>query len=298
MAFTDNIFIVGKTKKLYSKGILATKLEVIGLPFSKAYEFALQTNKELLKKGQTEFQKQELDVIVQNKLEEQYGQKTALKYASIEKWRDSKHPLWILVAGATGTGKTSIARKIAADLGIQHVIGTQIVRGILKKLLAPEITPELYASSYTAHEELRPFFSSRFDNIIIGFENHSRFVNIGVEAILERAKKEQVSVVIEGEHLLPSFFEDLKSSNENVLYVTLHQPDSYIHLENLTSQHSHEREELIQNFSKIRKIHDYLVNETKVRKWPLIDATPDKSPIKELRALIVQKIVEIERKEE
>ncbi|MCG3216984.1 MAG: hypothetical protein KAS63_09695 [Candidatus Heimdallarchaeota archaeon] len=285
------IYIGYKPIQLFSRGILAKKLELIGLPLSEAFEFSIKVLNELIKLDKENIPKDQHDEIVYMHLKETYNQKTANEFKAVEKWRESKKPLWIIIAGAIGVGKSTISRTIAGDLGIQHVVGTGVVRDILRKVLSAEIMPELHAPSYSAYESLRPIYSSRYEEVILGFENHSKFVNIGVEAVLSRAATEEVSIVVEGEHLLPAFFDEYFISKPNLLYVTISTPEESLHEENLSAQYTKEKDDLIAHFNDIRKIHEHLISETKIRKLPLIKSERGKNTIVALRKLVVEKIV-------
>ena len=287
------IYIQGKTKRLFSRGILAQKLRLLGFSLSEGYEFSIQINNDLLNLKEETISKQKLDEIVSSHLKKSYNVNISNNYLMVEKWRESNIPLWILISGAIGVGKSTLSRQIAGDLGIQHVIGTQVVRDILRKVLSAEVVPELHSTSYRAYQSLRPIYSSRFDEVLLGFENHSKLVNIGVDAILSRAEKESVSIVIEGEHLLPAFFDETILKKPNVLYITISVPDPELHRENLSSQYTQEKEDLLEHFDDIRKIHEHLINETKIRKLPLIETIRGENTINEVRSLVVDKIVSL-----
>ncbi|MBY9001717.1 MAG: hypothetical protein KGD64_12440, partial [Candidatus Heimdallarchaeota archaeon] len=188
-------------------------------------------------------------------------------------------------------GKSTLSRKIAGDLGIQHVIGTDVVRDVLRKVLSVEVMPELHSPSYSAYKTLRPIYSSRFEEVILGFENHSKYVNLGVEAVLSRAATESVSIIIEGEHLLPALFDETILSKPNVLYMTISVPDPLLHKENLSSQYTQEKEELVKHFDDIRKIHEHIVNETQLRKLSVVETSREVNPLDIVRKLVVDKIV-------
>ncbi|MHA1953123.1 MAG: hypothetical protein ACXAAM_05030 [Candidatus Heimdallarchaeaceae archaeon] len=293
MSTEPQIQIKGKPDQLFSRGLLAKKLELVGFSLSDGYEFSILVYNELLKLKKNEITKKQLDEIVSNLLNQNYTKRLAGQYKKIENWRDSKIPLWILISGAIGVGKSTISRQISGDLGIQHVVGTGIVRDILQKVLSADIMPELHSSSYNAFQTLRPIYSSRFEEVLLGFENHSKFVNIGVEAVLSRAETESVSIVVEGEHLLPSFYEDTILKKPNVLYITIATPDESLHKENLSAQYTKEKEELLNHFEQIRKIHDHLVNEAKIRKLNLVLSERGKKPIGKVRQLVVEKITSL-----
>ncbi|MHA1684883.1 MAG: hypothetical protein ACTSYD_00595 [Candidatus Heimdallarchaeaceae archaeon] len=293
MAEETQIYIIGKTRRVFSRGILAKKLELLGFSITQGYEFSILIYNLLQEQGYKELTTKELNEIVTSLLKEKISKEAARKFQLVEKWRDSDIPLWILIAGAIGVGKSTISRSIANDLGIQHVVGTDIIRDVMRKILSPEIVPELHVSSYLAHKTLRPIYSARFDEVVIGFENHAKYVNMGVEAVLSRAETENVSIVIEGEHLLPSFFDELTRKRRNVIYVTVAINNAERHLENLSLQYTKEKEELIAHFSAIRKIHDYLANETKLRKLNLIEVQEGIDPILEMRKIVVNTITKL-----
>ncbi|NPD89442.1 MAG: hypothetical protein HGN29_12050 [Asgard group archaeon] len=293
MGTEPQILIKGKPDQLFSRGLLAKKLELIGFSLSDGYEFSIQVHNELIKLKKKVITKKQLDEIVSDLLNQNYTNRLAGQYKKIENWRESEIPLWILISGAIGVGKSTISRQIAGDLGIQHVVGTGIIRDVLQKVLSADIMPELHSSSYNAFQTLRPIYSSRFEEVILGFENHSKFVNIGVEAVLSRAETESVSIVVEGEHLLPAFYEETVLKKPNVLYITVATPDESLHKENISAQYTKEKEELLNHFKQIRKIHDHLVNEAKIRKLNLVLSERGKKPIGRVRQLVVEKITSL-----
>lgn len=289
----SHIFVQGRTKQLISRGILAKKLTLLGFSSSEGYEFLINVYEDILNLKKETVLKEEIDNIISSHLANSYNNTLANQYLKVEKWRDSNIPIWILIAGAIGVGKSTLSRTIAGDLGIQHVIGTDVVRDILRKILSKEVVPELHSTSYNAFRSLRPIYSIRFDEVILGFEYHSKYVNLGVDAVLSRAEKENVSIVIEGEHLLPSFFDELVLAKPNVLYMTISVPDPESHRKNLSLQYTKEKEELLANFDNIRKIHDQLVKETQVRKLPLIESVKGLNTVKKVRKLVINKIVSL-----
>lgn len=287
------IFIRDKTEFLFSRGILAKKLELLGFSLPEGYEVSIKVFNEMLILGEGTVERSKYEEIVYDCISQNYNEGLAQKYMQIEKWKRSNIPLWILIAGAIGVGKSTLATKIASELGIQHIIGTDVVRDILRKILSADVMPELHAPSYIAYKTLRPIYSSRFEEVILGFENHSKFVNIGIEAALSRAEKEQVSVVVEGEHLIPAFFDETLLDKNNVLYLTIAVTDVEVHKENISAQYTQEKEDLLTHFAEIRKIHDHLVHETQIRKLPIIESDRGQQSIQELRKIVVDKITSL-----
>ena len=293
MESKSQIYIKDRGEVLFSRGMLARKLKLLDIPFSEGYEISNQVYNRLISLNQTTIEKSMSDEITYEILDANYNKEKANNFMLVEKWRKSNVPLWILIAGAIGVGKSYLSRKIAGDLDIQHIVGTDVIRDVLRKVLSVEVMPELHSPSYVAYQTLRPIYSSRFEEVILGFENHSKYVNMGVEAVLSRASTEEVSIVVEGEHLLPAFFDETILSKPNVLYVTVSITDPSLHKENLSSQYTQEKEDLIGHFEEIRKIHEHIVNETRIRKLPVIETSREINPVKTIRKLVVDKIVNL-----
>lgn len=279
------VFVQGRTKQLLSRGILAQKLTLLGFSKTEGYEFLIDIYDDIINLNQEIIDKTKIDEIISSHLSNSYSKTLAKQYLKVEEWRDSRIPIWILIAGAIGAGKSTLSRRIGGELGIQQVIGTDVVADILRRILSKDVVPELHSTSYQAYRTLRPIYSSRFDEVILGFENHAKYVNLGVDAILSRAEKENVSIVIEGEHLLPVFFDETVLARKNVLYMTISIPDPEFHKNNISSQYTKEKGELLENFDNIRKIQEHLVNETKTRKLPLIETVKGASTTSKVRKL-------------
>ncbi len=61
----------------------------------------------------------------------------------------------LLIGGATGTGKSSLATELAYRLGISRITSTDVVRQVMRAFFAPALMPALHYSSFEAGEGLR-----------------------------------------------------------------------------------------------------------------------------------------------
>ena len=60
-------------------------------------------------------------------------------------------PLVILIGGATGVGKSTIATQLAHRLGIVRVVATDAaIREVMRAMLSAELMPALHVSSFQA----------------------------------------------------------------------------------------------------------------------------------------------------
>src|SRR5204863_5903247 len=112
-------------------------------------------------------------------------------------------PLVVLIGGATGVGKSTIATQLAARLGIVRVIATDAVREVMRAMFTSKLMPTLYTSSFDADSALREPPPRPADKVIVGFREQTAAVAVGIQALLKRAVVEGTSAVIEGAHLVP-----------------------------------------------------------------------------------------------
>ena len=103
-------------------------------------------------------------------------------------------PIVLLVGGATGTGKSTVATEAAHRLGI-----TRAHLDRLHPADDPRVLPA-ERDAVGARVELR---GGRIRRARGGFLEQTRRVLVGVEASIERALTEGWSMVIEGVHLVP-----------------------------------------------------------------------------------------------
>lgn len=108
-------------------------------------------------------------------------------------------PLVVLIGGATGVGKSTVATELARRLGIARVSSTDFIREVLRSVVPEAIAPELSRSSF----ELDNGHSRNGAGPHAEFERQARQVLVGVHAEIERAAREGIPLILEGIHLFP-----------------------------------------------------------------------------------------------
>ena len=116
-------------------------------------------------------------------------------------------PVVILIGGATGVGKSTIATQLAARLGIVRVVATDAIREVMRAMLSPELMPTLHVSSFQADRRCGSPPTRTADALVLGFREQTAAVSVGINALIERAAAEGTSIVIEGAHVVPGFFD-------------------------------------------------------------------------------------------
>src|SRR5947207_700730 len=217
---TDKVIVISKGDPglPYSKGLRASELMVTGLSPYRAYHVAEQIEQRLLERKVRSVTKQELDGLTIEVLTDLAGERYATNFVRWQEIATLEVPLVVLIGGATGVGKSTMATQLAARLGIVRVVATDAVREVMRAMLTSKLMPTLYTSSFNADSALREPPPRPADKVIVGFRGQTAAVSVGVQALIKRAVVEGTSAVIEGAHVVPGFF-DLDPYQGKVLAV-------------------------------------------------------------------------------
>jgi 2-phosphoglycerate kinase len=115
----------------------------------------------------------------------------------------------VLVGGATGVGKSTVAEGLARTLDVPRIVTTDLVREILRDALPSHVEPALHVSSFEAGDTPAVRDADPVDPVVAGFLEQARVVLGGVRSLLRRARVEEVDIIVEGVHLVPGAVEHL-----------------------------------------------------------------------------------------
>ena len=104
-------------------------------------------------------------------------------------------PRLLILAGATGVGKSTAAREIAAASGFSRILSTDAIREIMRTCIDVDEDPALHRSSFSRGENGEP---------VIDWQRTCESVEPGITATIERARREGIDLLIEGVHIVPS----------------------------------------------------------------------------------------------
>ncbi len=205
-------------------------------------------------------------------------------------------PLVILLGGVTGVGKSTIAKILGRRLGVRTILGTDLIREVMRVVFSPKLMPTLHQSSYIAYRKSENIFLPAISPVILGFEEQARKVVTGVEATIAQAIKSNEIVILEGVHLLPSAIQRNVMIKNIVIPFQLYLKDPDVHLSRLKKRESSSisRTNYSQYFKEIREIHEYLIQNAKDQHVTLVEASEDEPAVLQ----IINKIWEIILKDE
>jgi len=190
-------------------------------------------------------------------------------------------PLIILLGGVTGVGKSTIAKILGRRLGVRTILGTDLIREVMRSVLSEKLMPTLHQSSYTAYRKSENIFLPAISPVILGYEEQARKVLTGVEATITQAIKSKEFVILEGVHLLPSAIHTKIMVDKIVIPFQLYLEDKAVHLSRLKKREatSTTRTNYSKNFKEIREIHTYLNENALQQGVTLVEASKDESAV-------------------
>lgn len=272
----------------YSKGLRASELMVTGLSPYRAYQVAEALEQRLADRDVASVTREELDQLTVDALRDIAGERYATNFLRWQEVARLDRPLVVLIGGATGVGKSTIATQLAVRLGVVRVVATDSIREVMRAMFNDELMPTLYTSSFEADGALREPPPRSLDRVIVGFREQTAAVAVGVQALVERAAVEGTSVIVEGAHVVPGFL-DVTPYTDRVVAVpvVLTVEDEDLHRSHFVVRSadaaSRPFDRYQRGFPNIRRVQKYIKSQALTHGVPVI---PNYSLDQALGALI------------
>jgi 2-phosphoglycerate kinase len=269
-----SVLVVKEDRRFpFSKGLMAMSLMSSGLAPDRSYELATVIEGKLLTRGGLDIASTELSRIAEEVLA---SEEDDIAVRHFRQWRRLDHlhkPLILMICGATGVGKSTLATMLAHRLGVTRVTATDMVRQVLRAFFSNQFMPAVHHSSFDADHGVRINTTSG-DPLIAGFERQVEQVSVGINALIERAVVERTSMVIEGVHCVPGAFEGLAQLDAVVVQIVVAIEDEDLHRSHFLARGSSQRravERYLGAFGRIRRLQDYIVDRAQREGVPVVD---------------------------
>lgn len=190
----------------YSRGLMARALMAAGVSAVRAYELAQRVQVDLAARAADAVDLDRLEELACEVLGDSEGTRAVRRLRRHEALRELDLPIILLIGGATGTGKSTVATEVAYRLGITRVSSTDFVRQTMRAFLSPDFMPSIHYSSFEVP------VPGGLGGVVEGFLEQTRNVLIGVRAVVERALQEGWSLVLEGVHLVPGMLPPIEGA--------------------------------------------------------------------------------------
>jgi len=259
----------------FSKGLMARALMGAGISTDRAYELALAVEADLAESKREAISIERLEQLAQQTLGQADGATAMRRLRRFEDLHELDLPIILLVGGATGTGKSSVATDVAYRLGITRVTSTDFVRQTMRAFFSQEFMPAIHHSSFEAGRATADEDADGTEAVLDGFLEQTRDVLVGVQAAIDRALQEGWSMVLEGVHLVPGM---LPRTIEGALVVqcVLAISDAEAHaghfwIRDTDSQGVRAYEKYLDAFDDIRLVQAYILGRARKHDVPVVE---------------------------
>jgi 2-phosphoglycerate kinase len=275
----------------FSKGLMARSLIAAGLSADKAYELAIAVENDLTASERQSTTIERIEEVALEHLGHEEGSTAMQRLRQYRALYELEQPLILLVGGATGTGKSTVATDVAYRLGITRVTSTDFVRQTMRAFFSREFMPAIHHSSFEAGRATAGDDDEGNQAVIDGFMEQTREVIVGVRASIDRALEEGWSMVLEGVHLVPGM---LPKEIEGALVVecVLAIDDGEAHashfwIRDTDSEGVRPYEKYLDSFDDIRLIQTYILGRARKHGVPVIENGNIEAAIGEVMELVL-----------
>jgi len=186
-----------------------------------------------------------------------------------ERGASDEPPRLLLICGATGVGKSTIAVEAAQRLGFSRLLSSDAIREIMRAGKDESENPALFRSSFSRGEA---------GDAVVDWLDTCLAVEDGISATISRARREGIDLVLEGVHLVPEnrwlreWCEAGGLAVGVVLYVD--QENDHIGMLETREEHSWRRaDRYVGAIQRLRAIQSGILERTKITNWVEIETT-------------------------
>jgi len=171
----------------------------------------------------------------------------------------------ILINGVPGSGKTTIAYKLAAILEIEEVIQTDTIKEVFKVINHPEIALS------TTHSAWKFFGEKNKHNVIKGFKEHTKYFEDFLLKIIEITEKEGKNIIIEGVHATPRLYSLIETKNKISFFLNIDESNRLVRCDIKNSKRKVKNTDWYNNSDVISFLNSYLKKEAVKNNVNIID---------------------------
>jgi 2-phosphoglycerate kinase len=288
---------LGTPDQPYSKGLMARALVSVGVPLGRSYELAKRIDQDLFQRGEQSVELDRVGELAVEVLGEVEGLETLRRLRRLRELQELDLPVIVLVGGATGTGKSTVATEAAYRLGITRVTSTDFIRQTMRAFFSHEFMPSIHYSSFEAAAGLREPEQAE-DPVIAGFLEQTRNVLVGVRASIERALEEGWSTVLEGVHLVPGMLPQIEGALvvQCVLAIDDEEEHStHFMIRDAGSEGLRPHAKYLDRLEDIRHIQEHIVGRAKRHRVPVIKKLDIREACDAVMELVLDRAGQLQR---
>ena len=111
---------------------------------------------------------------------------------------------------------------LANRLDIVRTQSTDMLREVMRIMMPKQLMPVLHTSSFTAWTALPGNPETNHDQVsetllVNGYRSQADLLAVAIEAVVQRALRESVSLILEGVHIHPAIVENLSKTTDAIV---------------------------------------------------------------------------------
>ena len=251
-------------------------LESCGLSNEDAALATARVYEHLLEEGVTEVSSGKIGHLTYCCLAKMFGRNAAHRYMVWVDYTHSGRSLILLIGGTTGSGKSTLATEVAHRLGIVRTQSTDMLREVMRMLVPERLLPVLHTSSFNAWQVLPEQVRTDSENQVAnGYRSQADLLSLPCEAVIQRALRERVSLILEGVHVHPGLAERIKDYDDAIIVPIMLAVLKQKHLKKRLKGRGveaplREAEHQLSYFEGIWRLQEYLLSEADRMNVPII----------------------------
>ncbi len=256
----------------FSRLKFRNSLETIGLKSRESDDVVQMLQEHLTNKSIKTIKSRNLAMLIYRYLRQssKLGPAVAHRWLVWHDFINSGRELIFLIGGTAGCGKSSTANMLANRLEIVRTQSTDMLREVMRTMIPEQLMPVLHQSSFTAWKGLPRRKKAKGDVsealLVQGYRSQADLLSLAIEAVVDRATREHVSLVLEGVHIHPAFMEKLQTETDAVVIPVMLGLLKRKHLQQRIKDRSTNvpdrgAEHYLQYFDEIWRLQTYLLSE-------------------------------------
>jgi 2-phosphoglycerate kinase len=282
----------------FSRGKFQRYLQASGCKTGRAERITAAVFDVLLGSGIERISTCELGYMTYLCLQQEASKKAARNYLVWSEFQRSERPLIVLLGGAVGSGKSTIASELAHTLDIIRTQSTDMLREVMRMMIPERLLPVLHQSSFRAWESLPIDDSLERDieqMVADGYRSQAELLAVPCEAVLQRSVRESVPLILEGVHINPGLTDLVPDKSDaitvQVTLAVLHSTELKARLRGRGTRAPHRRaKRYLKHFEAIWSLQSYLLSEADRCDVPIIDNVQKEKTMHQLTGTIIDEL--------
>jgi len=167
---------------------------------------------------------------------------------------------------------------VAHRLGVVRTQSTDMLREVMRMMIPKRLSPVLHTSSFDAWRSLPDKFANQADveeRIADGYRAQMELLSVPCEAVIQRALKERVALILEGIHVHPALLNYIDRREDAIIIPIMLAVLKQDNLQKRLRGRGHiaperDSKKHLSNFDRIWALQSFLLSEADRNRIPII----------------------------